>query len=94
MIQFHILFENESREIRNHENKTPGKSMEHFRNISHDDFQKLMNKSKSKSATMADWDSMGRAVSQSRGRAFQTLGRDFNFFLRFGQIFEKLGCVF
>ena len=94
MIQFQFLFANESREIRNHENKTSGKSMEHFRNISHDDFQKLMNKSKSKSATMADWGSMGRAVTQARGRAFQTLGRNLNFFLRFGQVFEKLGCVF
>ena len=44
--------------------------MEHFGNISHDDFQKLMDKLKSKSTTMADWDSMGRVVIQSHDRAF------------------------
>ena len=35
--QFHILYANESREIRNHKNKTLGISMERFGNASHDD---------------------------------------------------------
>ena len=31
--------------------------------------------------TVADWDSMGRVVTQTRGRAFQTLCRVFDFLL-------------
>ena len=31
---------------------------------------------------LADWGSMGRVVTQTRGRAFQTLGRAFDFLLR------------
>ena len=69
MIQFHVLYPNESREIRNHENKTSGKSMEHYRDTSHDDFQKLMDKSKCKNTTTADWDSIGLSLTQSHGRA-------------------------
>ena len=41
---FHILYANESREIKNYENKT-GTSMQRFGNASHDDIQKLMDKS-------------------------------------------------
>ena len=46
---------------------------------------------------MADWDSMGRAVTHIRGRAFQTLGRAFHFLVRIqrlGGVFEKLVRVF
>ena len=46
---------------------------------------------------MADWDSMGRAVTHIRGRAFQTLGRAFHFLVRIqklGRVFKKLGGVF
>ena len=31
-------------------------------------------------STVTDWDSMGRVITQTRGRAFQTLGRAFSFF--------------
>ena len=31
--------------------------------------------------TVADWDSMGHVITQTRGRAFQTLGRAFSFLL-------------
>ena len=54
--------------------------------------------------TVADWDSMGRVVTQTRGRAFQTLDRvfqtlggAFDFLLRlqkFGGVFGKLSQVF
>ena len=42
---------------------------------------------------MADWDSTGHVVTQTRCRAFQTLDRAFDFLLRFqklGQVFGKL----
>ena len=32
--------------------------------------------------TVADWDIMGRVITQTRGQAFQTLGRAFSFFLK------------
>ena len=51
--QFHILYANESREIRNHKNKISGTSMESFGNVSQDDIQKIMDKSKNKNATKA-----------------------------------------
>ena len=40
--------------------------------------------------TVADCDSMGRVVKQTRGRAFQILGRAFDFLLNL----QKLGRVF
>ena len=43
------------------------------------------------------WDSMGHVVTQTRGRAFQTIGRAFDFLLRLQKlcrVFEKLGRVF
>ena len=36
--------------------------------------------------TMADWDSMDRVKTQTRDRAFQTLGRAFDFLLRFQKL--------
>ena len=39
---------------------------------------------------MADWDSMGHVITQTRGQAFQTLGRAFSFLLNP----QKLGRVF
>ena len=55
-------------------------------------------------STVADWDSMGHIVAQTRGRAFQTFGRAFDLLLRlqklgqglekFGRAFERLGRVF
>ena len=42
------------------------------------------------SCTVADWDSMGLVITQTRGRAFQTLGRAFIFLLNL----QKLGLVF
>ena len=47
--------------------------------------------------TVADWDSMGRVVTQTRGWAFQTLGQAFGFLLRLqklSRVFERLGRVF
>ena len=47
--------------------------------------------------TVADWGSMGHAVTQTRGRAFQILGRAFDFLLslqKFGREFERLDRVF
>ena len=41
---------------------------------------------------VADWDSMGRVITQTRGRAFQTLGRAFSFLLNpqmFGECFKS-----
>ena len=52
-MSFLILYTNESREIKNQKNKTSGTSMESFGNGSHDDIQKLMDKSKNKSTTKA-----------------------------------------
>ena len=46
-------YANESREIRNHKNKISGTSMERFGNVSQDDIQKIMDKSKNKNATKA-----------------------------------------
>ena len=47
--------------------------------------------------TVADWDSMCRVVIQTRGRAFQTLGRIL-YFLRklqnLARVFKKLGPAF
>ena len=40
--------------------------------------------------TAADWNSMGRVITQTHGRGFQTLGRAFSFFLKS----QKLGRVF
>ena len=40
---------------------------------------------------------MSRVVSEARGRAFQTLGRAFDFFLslqKLSQVFGRLGRVF
>ena len=34
-----------------------------------------------RNCTLADWDSMGCVITQTRGRAFQTLGRAFSFLL-------------
>ena len=49
---------------------------------------------------MADWDNMGRVITQTRARTFQTLtrafrtlGRAFGFLLnpqKLGQVFQKL----
>ena len=54
--------------------------------------------------TVADWDSMGRVITQTRARAFQTLaqafrtlGQAFGFLLnpqKLGQVFQKLSWVF
>ena len=47
--------------------------------------------------TVADWDSVSRVVTQTRGWAFQTLGRAFDFRLRLqklGRAFERLDWVF
>ena len=43
----------ESREIRNYKNNTSGTSMERLGNASHDDNQKLTDKSKNKNTTKA-----------------------------------------
>ena len=46
--------------------------------------------------TVADWDSMGLVITQTRGRAFQTLGRAFIYLLnlqKLGLVFQKLGRV-
>ena len=40
--------------------------------------------------TVADWDSMARVVTQTRDRAFQKLGRAFDFLLSL----QKLGGEF
>ena len=48
--QFYIFYANESREIRNHKNKTSRASMERFGNASHDYIQKPMDKSKNKNS--------------------------------------------
>ena len=39
---------------------------------------------------MADWDSMGGVITETRGRAFQTLGQAISFLLNP----QKLGRVF
>ena len=54
--------------------------------------------------TVADWDNMGRVITQTRARTFQTLtrafrtlGRAFGFLLnpqKLGQVFQKLSWVF
>ena len=44
--------------------------------------------------TVADRDSMDRFITQTRGQAFQTLGRAFRFFLnllKLSRVFQKLG---
>ena len=56
------------------------------------------------SLAVADWDSMGRVITQARGRAFQTLdqafqtlGRAFTFFLnsqKLGRVFQGLERIF
>ena len=49
------------------------------------------------SPTVADWDSMGRVVTQTLGRVLKTLGQAFDFLLRLqtlGQVFGKLGLEF
>ena len=46
---------------------------------------------------MVDWDSMGCVITQTRGRAFQTLGRAFSFLLnpqKLGRVFQMLDQVF
>ena len=46
---------------------------------------------------MADWDSMGRVVTQTQGGTFQILDRAFHLLLRLqklDQVFGKLGRVF
>ena len=45
-----------------------------------------------KNITVTDWDSIGRVIAQTRGRAFQTLGRVFNFLLNtqtLGRAFQR-----
>ena len=47
--------------------------------------------------TIGDWDSMGRLITQIRGRAFETLGRAFSFLLnpqKLGPVFQRLGRMF
>ena len=47
--------------------------------------------------TMADWDSMGLVITQTRDRAYQTLGRAFSFLLnpqKLGRVFQRLGRMF
>ena len=47
--------------------------------------------------TVADWDSMGRVIMQTRDRVFQTLGRAFSFLLnpqKLGWAFQRLGRMF
>ena len=46
------------------------------------------------SATVTDWDSMGRVITQTPGRAFQRLSQVFSFLLnpqKLSRVFEKLG---
>ena len=46
------------------------------------------------SATVTDWDSMGRVITQTRGLAFQRLSQVFSFLLnpqKLSRVFEKLG---
>ena len=47
--------------------------------------------------TVADWDSMGRVITQTRTQAFQTLGWAFSFLLspqKPGWVFQKHGWAF
>ena len=60
--------------------------MKLFGNTSSDDIQKLTDKSKNKNVTVAYWDSMDRAGTQTRGRAFQALCRALDFLLRLYRI--------
>ena len=49
------------------------------------------------SMIVADCDSMGTFITQTREQAFQTLGRSFGFLwqlLKLGRVFEKLGHLF
>ena len=42
---------------------------------------------------VADWDSIGRVITETRGRLFQTLGRAFSFLLnpqKLGRVFQRL----
>ena len=46
---------------------------------------------------MSDWDSIGRFLTKTGGRAFEILDRPFHFLLRLqkhGRVSEKLGRVF
>ena len=46
---------------------------------------------------MADWDSMDRVITETHGRAFQTLDQAFSFLLNYqklGWVFRKLGWAF
>ena len=43
---------------------------------------------------VADWDSMGCVITQTRGRSFQTIVRAFSLLLnpqKLGRVFQKLG---
>ena len=54
-------------------------------------------KNKISMLTYRDWDIMGSVTTQTRGRAFQTFSRAFDFFLRLqklSRVFERLGRVF
>ena len=49
------------------------------------------------SMIVADCDSMGTFITQTREQAFQTLGRSFDFLwqlLKLSRVFEKLGHLF
>ena len=46
---------------------------------------------------VADWDSRGRVITQTRGRAFQTRVRASSFLLnpqKIGRVFQKHGRIF
>ena len=46
---------------------------------------------------MVDWDSYGLVIIQTRGWAFQTLGRAFSFLLssqKLSRVFQKVGWAF
>ena len=64
--------------------------MKLFGNTSSDDIQKLTDKSKNKNVTVADWDSMDRAGTQTRGRDFQALCRALDFLLRLQKFILEL----
>ena len=47
--------------------------------------------------TLGDWDGVGRVITQTCGRAFQTLGRAFSFLLntqKLGWAFQRLAACF
>ena len=52
---------------------------------------------KKPNVTVADWDSMGGVITQTRDRAFESLGRAFSILLnpqKLGRVFRKLSWAF